>query len=908
MLIKFLALVTTLFLVLFLVAQLIHAVDDRSHQTHSFPEPPHTATRLSPLSSTGTHATSAASSSALFMAAAPLSSASSTGAAAPQSPTASFEPATTFTTLSAADDEQSDSIDAERLPSEVLTDATDSATSSNSEEKEAAGQEGSGKDELTGAEATNNEASVHLTFTATSAPSRPLCRALAGKVASTVEYGAEESDEDTASNEQLLQAASNHDLRVLLTLDNVAAMVDRVDLHVKLNSDEHKHCHHADHHHPHHSSLAFDSADERHGLTKAELTYRMVAHQHGVTKRGQQHWEKLINFLAHTTSGCAQIAFTLHQRSLACTTPFRPLQLPAALLEGGEADKAVIEWEGSKEDNSQQPSRDIVSLINSLASLISSVTIGLAAKPTTASTVPLTETYRLPPGHRPPASPCRNLSFTASARRIGSTRIHLLFTPAYHHPAISKVEVFMHNVSGSLPHSSRPRRMSSVRLSHMPVYRAVLRTAFSSTGRPLSFDYSFRVTLKQDHVLCLLPGGHYSSNSSTSATAAPAPQSSQSSPHPSVLAERCPVTDVFNISAQIIRSTAIQPSTSNDTKHAYKLVLTSHLLQLDWVHVHLFVNSSDSSSVIEGRYRMAKALIAQQQQPSLSVARQQWEHAIGVVNETTAEVEYAFTYHFNGSSCDTTGKVSSVEKLLASAESVEPHEQIKSLFHVLGAGESGTVMDEREKAVNKLMDEARQEDGVRVFEERPDVDSEEQYAEAASLDDQMDVLASGPETTSLHASLHPSQPVSVSIDAMGRIVPASAPHEVVHHADVSSTSLPPYHQYQPFLDAMHATAPATAAFAPPASPPTATTHNLALQQAGAYGGEPMDGRCGHHDYECQIESMCHRCMNRPHGDALCMSCSHLHHCRTHECAHTAVRHISHTSAVQFHSSALLIGS
>ena len=898
---KFVALVSALFVTLFLVAQLIHALDQRSHQTHSSTEQPRSRlTATSPSSSarsygqqtrsslTGTAAASTSANSALFVGAAPHASplSSSTGSAAPRLTAASFEAATAFTTL-AVDDDQYISL----LPNstEAPPDEEESEDEEQSEEQQAADD---GRLSYSTADG--------LAFTAASAPSRPLCRALAGKVSSTVEYGAEDSGDDDHE-----QQATNHDLRLSLKLDNVEATVDRADLHVRVDSSEHERCYDTGlssteryNRQPQHQQavLDFDSADEQHGLSRAELTYRMVAHQHGV-QRGQQHWEKLVNFLGgQNSSHCVQVAFTLHQRALACTTPYQPLQLPAVRLEGEERrEGGATGWEKGKET----VQHDIVSLIGSLASLVSSAAIGLAAAPTTAVPARSPESS-IPPSYRP-ASPCSNLSFTATTRLVNGTRVHLLYTPHYHHPAIRRVEALLRNVSGGPLLFLHSYRMSRVPQTHMPVYRAVLRLGWATSRREVKFDYLFRVTLKRGHVTCVVPGGHFSSNSSrSSAHLSP----SQSSSFPPTLPERCPITDVFNVSAKIIRTTAVQASSSS-TNSTYKLVLTSHVLQLDWVHVHLFVNASQPTAITEGRYRTTRALTAPDStQQQLSSGAVRWEHVMDGVADERAGVEYAFTYRFNGSSsCDTTARASTIERLLMGEESVEPGEQVKSLFDVLGAEESEQWREEQQSTVDELMDTAQREDGVQLLD---DVGSEDQATRVSAVDEQMDTLAAAGASSASPNTLQQSpQAVSVSIDAMGNVVPSSIPYDVARYAGIGPVVPPPYHQYQYQLHQppMHPAASLTASSATAAvhALPSPDVHVTAEQQAAAMGGGSTDEQmheldasgCAGGDYMCHIAGMCHPCIGRPQGE-FCASCSQLYNCPTQQCVHAAVRLFTHS--------------
>ena len=893
-LLKFLALVGALLVVLFLFAQLIHAVDERSHQTHSPTEqlrarPAASAVsssvptrQTSFASSTGTPVAITRGNNALFVAAPPAPHAhlsSSTGSIAPQSAPASTEPvATPFTTL-AVEDDQLPSGDSARVNDDLAAHSLKAASGRDEQEEDAVeGETGADAEQ-----AADNERLTYTTFTHASAPSRPLCRALAGKVSSHFEYGAEGS---ASENDQ--QQADQHDWRVTLSLDHVEARVDRVELHVKIAPDEHQQPH-----------VNFDSADERHGLSRAELTYGMVAQQYGL-RRGEQQWEKLITFLAHAGSSRTQVAFTLHQRALACTTPYRTLQLPTALVEGEQQqrEKHVSGWEGSKEDV-RQASHDIVALLGSLASLVSSAAVVLTPESATPFIAPSNRLSDSSPQSTAivaaaSTSPCSNLSFTATTRLVNTTRVHVLYTPHYHHPAIRSIQLLLRNVSRPAPlFSFRPYRMYRVRHTHMPVYRAVVQMGPSTTGE-VHFDYLFRVTLKRGHVTCTVPGGHFSSIASPS-SAPPAPSQSISWPH--TVAERCPVTDVFNVSAKIIRSSRVQAS-STSSQHAYKLVLTSHALQLDWVHVHLFVNASEPKATTEGRYRMTRAITAagNMQQPASDGVR--WERVLGSAVDAQAAVEYAFTFHFNGTSCDTKARVSTIERLLMDQESVQPSEQIKSLFQVLDADEDEQSKEEQEDVVEELMEAAQQEDGLHKVEveAQPDARSEHQAAAVDWMGEQMDAFAAGTTTASLAIAQQPPQALGVSIDALGRVVPASVPFDVTQHAGIGPVAPPPYHQYhQPPLT-MHSTthtAPATAS-APVFS--AQAVYSTPTQQAAAMGGGHtlLDaGGCAGGDYVCQVTELCRPCMDRSHPD-LCTPCAHLFNCPTEECAHAAVHLLTHT--------------
>ena len=900
---KFLALVVALFVVLFLVAQLIHAVDRRSHQTTSSTEQPHTrlaATSVSssgrvhelPISSsTSLPATSTSGNNARFLAAAPAAhpGVSSTGSITPSGPvTVSLDSA--FTTLAFRAEPSSDK-GIERANDGFAANSSEAAT--DTERYEPQESEVEGADERP---TVQDDSLTYSAFTPASAPSRPLCRALVGKVSYHIEHGAEDGDD--ASDDQ---QADSHDLRLSVRLEHVEAMVDQVDMHVKLSPEEHRTCYHSSsthqahyHYQSHYQpvQLDYDSADERHGLTSAELTYRMVAHPH-VGRRGEQHWDKLINFLAQTRSQCAQVALTLHQRALACTTEYRPLRLPSAEWEGGEkGDEAVTGWEASAEEV-RHASHAIVSLLDSLASLVSSAAIGLTPAPVTTSPARVREVSPPPSAASTPASLCRNISFTATARLVSPTRVHLLYTPHYHHPSISKVEAILRNIRGPLV-SLRPYRMSRVRHTHMPVYRAVARMGLATAGRGVLFDYSFRVTLKSGHVTCTVPGGHFSSNSSISSAGQ---QPSQSSSHPPAVAERCPISDVFNASATIVRSSAVQAS-SESAQHSYKLVLTSHTLQLDWVHVHLFLNSSVPDALTEGRYRMTRALTAPNSAQQPSGIGKRWERELDSVADAQAEVEYAFTYHFNGSSCDTTARVSSLERLLMGEESVGPAEQIRSLFHVLDAGEDEQLKAEQDDRVDELMDDAQQEDGLQVVAAGRPMTRENQAPASDRVDEQMETSADAAAT--VNPDTHePPQVVSVGIDALGRVVPASVPFDVTQHAGIGPVLPPPYHQYhQP--QHVYSAASMDSAAAPVAHPPSSTaSHSTAPQHVEAYndrtrGGEERVwgvGGCMSDDYMCQITAMCRPCMDRSHAD-FCAPCAHLFQCQTEQCARAAVRLIA----------------
>ena len=898
-LVKFVALVAALFVVLFLVAQLIHAVDPRSHQTHwSTDLPQHTSSisssaraHGSPVSSsTGAHSAAASGNSALFVAAAPPPHLdSSTALAASHSATDDHDSAASVFSTLAVDDSSSLADDNARADDLLAAKSSEAAPEREERQEEEALTEVETHDQT----AVADERMTYSTFTPVSAPSRPLCRALAGKVSSTIEYGAEDSDEGSKQ-----QRAEQDDLRLLLTLEHVEAMVDQVDIHVKINADDTGRCYNFassthSHSYSHTAHADFDSADERHGLTRAELTYRMVQHQHA-TRRGEQHWEKLINFLARTSPHCAEVAFTLHHRALACNSLYQPLQLPTALPVSEGRREATAGWKTS-EDDMQQASHDIVTLLGSLASLVSSAAIGLVPAPTTTLPAQLPGSTTLSSTAVTPASPCSNISFTSTARLVNLTRLHVLYTPHYHHPQIRKIDVILRNVTGPIL-SWRPYRMSRVPQTHMSVYRAVVWMGVAATGREVSFDYLFRVALKGRHV-CTVRGGHFSSNSSRSS----APQPSQSSTHPPTATERCPITDVFNVSAKLIRSSAVQAS-SESPLHTYKLVLTSHALQLDWVHVHLFVNASQPTAITEGHYRMTRALTppADTQQSVSSGAR--WEHVLGSGTNATAEVEYAFTYHFNSTTCDTKARVSTLERLLLGEERVEPSEQVQSLFHVLGQEENEQLRDEQGSTVDQLMDATQQEDGLKVVKVEPAASSEDQLAEATPVVEQMDTLAAGVETitASQGARLQPPQAVSVSIDALGRVVPASVPFDVTQRGGIGPVIPPPYHQYQQPQSTMFSSAHAASAtaFAPESFPHA--VHSAAAQQAAtSVGGmleeqmQVLDARgCTSGDYMCQITSMCRPCMDRSHAD-FCAPCAHLFSCASEECARAAVRLLSH---------------
>ena len=892
---KFLALVVALVVTLFLVAQLIHAIDYRSHQTPSYPEHSRSTAftssatssssstgAASALSSSGASVASATGGSTLFVAAtsAPSQPTSPTGSPAPHSATAVRSSATTEFSVSSVEDEPSS--DASQTYTEPAANSTDTALET---EQQA---EGTGEERV-----VDDGRLTYSAFTPASAPSRQLCRALAGKASSTVEYGAEGSDDD---NEQT--QADPHDLRLLLRLEHAEAVVDRVDLHVKINADESRRCISAEphfHHNQHARSdeVDFDSTDARHGLSRAELTYRMVAHHHAL-RRGEQHWEKLINFLSHTHSRCAQVAFTLHHKSLACTTHYHPLQLPEALLEGEEVRETEgAGWSRSQEDM-REAGHDIVSLLGSLASIISTAASGLTAAPAAILSAPPPSTSPLVVAPTAPASPCSNISFTSSVRLINSTRVHVLYTPHFHHPAIRKVDVVLRNVSGPLL-SLRPYRMWQVRSSHLPLYRAVVRMGFGSVGRELQFDYSFRVTLKRAHVTCNLPGGHFSSKSPQPSLPHHSLSPRWLPPTPATI-ESCPVTDVFNVTAELVRQLSAQAS-GTSAEHAYKLVLTSHALQLDLVRVHLFVNASHPATVTEGHYRMRKALTTPDDTQS-AASGVRWEHTLASPASELAEVEYAFHYRFNETSCDTKARASSVERLLLGDESVGPDEQIKSLFHVLDAHESERVRDEREGTVDAWMESVQQGNGVQVVEAQPSTSSEDRVNAASSSDEQMVAFAAEATGGGTGTAPHAPQAVSVSIDALGRVVPAAAPFAVSPHAGIGPVVQAPYHQYQQPSAAMHATAHAASASAP-ASPamavPSLTAHSTLERQAAARTGGAVDeqaaewdgGGCMRGDYQCQLTSMCQPCMDRSHPE-FCAPCAHVFSCPSEECAQIAV--------------------
>ena len=326
----------------------------------------------------------------------------------------------------------------------------------------------------------------------------------------------------------------------------------------------------------------------------------------------------------------------------------------------------------------------------------------------------------------------------------------------------------------------------------------------------------------------------------------------------------CPVSDSFNITARLTQLSHIadgaDPTTTILTPtsphhHHYTVVLTSHTVHLDWVHVHLAVNSSDSASTTRGTFHMERGVhepVSGGGNERRMVGRmgRVWEHRVQEGLSGTEEVELAFTFHVNRTTCDTQARITPLHSLLTSAELLTPADSTASALH--GGDDPVAYVEE----------EAKAED------EHAQLHGEDVRREVEAL---VDTVVDSAFTSAMQ---HPQQ-VAMVVDALGHALPAYPQHPA--HPTYEPQEHP-YHQH-------HAHAHHHEEF-DPAHAYGVDTGMMADFADTQRGGGVADG-CAAADVTCQVTAMCQACFSyeRP---ALCSPCASILQCHDRLCAHQAV--------------------
>ena len=323
----------------------------------------------------------------------------------------------------------------------------------------------------------------------------------------------------------------------------------------------------------------------------------------------------------------------------------------------------------------------------------------------------------------------------------------------------------------------------------------------------------------------------------------------------------CPISDQFNITARLTQTSQVTSDTTAPTTghhHHFTVVLTSHTLHLDWVHLHLAVNRSDADVTSEGTFHMTRA-----EQPTVQgsgdVGRmgrggRVWEHRVEGGLRGTEEVEMAFTFHVNRTTCDTQARTTPLHPLLTTAQLLTPSDITASTL------------------------EAAADDPVAYLDaEATAADSHRQMHRENIRRDVEAVV--GEVVDSALTSVLPAEPqrVSMAVDALGRALPAYS------QLPTYAPEPHPYHQHRAYAH--------QAGFDPTAAYGVGTG---VMGFAGGVETRGVDG-CPVGDYRCQVTAMCQACFSYE-LPALCSPCAAILQCQDRLCAHQAVSLPSHAAS------------